>query len=245
VKRSDGHEGVFWQDKVDDDGRMPYGDIKVTWLSLDKASETTSVLYSNPEGSPLTSLHAVAFNNENNKAIAMIGLDNKPYMRKFRSLPYKVKFVKFDLLTMTVIKESTPIICGSTFGIVKPWAAVSMAWSSGTGFFSVVVQGGFVGGHQGARAAVFDDTSLKKKQRLSQVSSHNAGNENGVLSDGSFFYTALSDVYPRGIKLAKYKYRPGKKKGEAPIPLPRTLQIHGWKSSERQQCLFNIGSARN
>merc|ERR1719217_576662 len=41
VKRFDGREGVFFQDKVDDQMNAGFGDILVMWLGVGHASQTT------------------------------------------------------------------------------------------------------------------------------------------------------------------------------------------------------------
>eukprot|EP00931_Biecheleriopsis_adriatica_P052065 TRINITY_DN30256_c0_g1_i1.p1 TRINITY_DN30256_c0_g1~~TRINITY_DN30256_c0_g1_i1.p1 ORF type:complete len:802 (+),score=63.54 TRINITY_DN30256_c0_g1_i1:89-2494(+) len=195
VKRSDGCEGFFWQDGVQSDGHV-YGELKVTWLSKDLASmNTTTVL--DKDGNAMRAgtqggrLNAVAFNDDRDEAILFVG-------------GYDVRFLKVNLFDMSIILESTPINCADSFGI-KQGQQVSMGWSSTNNLVSVVVQGGMVPSHQGARMGIINSTDLTLIRGGFDVTSHNAGNEVGVFSDGSFWYTALGDQYPRGVKLARYK----------------------------------------
>eukprot|EP00931_Biecheleriopsis_adriatica_P092967 TRINITY_DN6671_c0_g2_i8.p1 TRINITY_DN6671_c0_g2~~TRINITY_DN6671_c0_g2_i8.p1 ORF type:complete len:871 (-),score=95.55 TRINITY_DN6671_c0_g2_i8:91-2703(-) len=187
VRRSDGYRGVIWQDKVGNRG-WTQGDIKVSWVSPDHKEMSTTTIYRRNSAVGRASLKAVAFDGDEAMILIRTNLDGKV-----------LRLLHMDMFTMEITQQGTHI-SPSVFGL-KGAQATSIAWSEGA--VAMVMQGNFIPSHQGAKLGVVNATHIEKVKFQRFVSSHNAGNEAGKFSDGSFWSTALGDQYPRGIKLTR------------------------------------------
>jgi len=198
TERSDGREGVIWQDQQ-------LFTVHATWLGLDMRSAETQTIYSGTDAH----LVAVAFSGDDELILLLVGRTRPTDKRQ----SVEVKVAKIQCMTGQTL--ATKALDSSKSGLnVHAFSSpgASMVWNSQTGMVGVVLartmtQASDGLNHQGAIAFVLDAASLEIVRNHGQTSGHSFGNSLLLASDGSFISMDLGDNYPRGINLVRFDSR--------------------------------------
>uniref|UniRef100_A0A7S4Q871 Uncharacterized protein n=1 Tax=Alexandrium monilatum TaxID=311494 RepID=A0A7S4Q871_9DINO len=204
VGRSDGREGVVWQDQT-------AHSVHMTWLASDLTSAETFEIYSGTEY-----LVSAASNGQNEIVLLLIGRSEPAT----NTTPNTVKAVKVSSANNgAVLVERTLDASQSALNVYKfSSPGASMVWDTQTGTIGVVLartmtQGGDGLNHQGAIAFVMDPSTLDVVINHGQTSGHSFSNSLALTSDGNFLCMDLGDNYPRGVHLQRFNRQSSSKRG--------------------------------
>jgi len=196
VDRSDGLEGVVWQDQSSHN-------VYMTWFSLDLLSSEKIEIYNGRD-----ILMAAAADGVGQLVLIMVS---------------EVRPAAGDQpTTATAIKVSSSSgqeIARRSLDTNKQFpgldihefstSGASIAWNTNTGMLGLVLartmtQSSDGLNHQGAIAIVIEASSLSVVRNRGQTSGHSFANSLTLSKDGSFLGMDLGDNYPRGVNVWKF-----------------------------------------
>jgi len=187
ARRSDGREGVVWQDQK-------LLTVHVTWLSLDMTSAESQTIYSGND------MYLLASSSNENDALLLLLADTRTGEETIPVIIVKVSSATGETLaTLSLDTSSSVLDCQRHFS-----SGASMVWNNETGLGGVVLSRLMTNKHQGAIAFVFNATTMKFVKRLGATASHSFANSMILGSDGRFISMDLGDNYPRGIALNRF-----------------------------------------
>lgn len=185
--RSDGCEGVVWQDQK-------LLTVHVTWLSLDMTSAESQIIYSGND------MYLLAASSNENDALLLLLADTRTEEETIPVIIVKVSSATGETLaTLSLDTSSFVLDCQRYFS-----AGASMVWNNETSLVGVVLSRQMTNTHQGAIAFVFNATTMKFLKTLGATASHSFANSMILGSDGRFISMDLGDNYPRGITLNRF-----------------------------------------
>jgi len=195
VGRSDGKEGVVWQDQ-------DTSDIYMTWFASDLLSSDTTKISSGP-------YHLLAAASDGQNSIVLIKLSTNPPADKKAGLDANA--IKIHSTTGAEALSKALDTSKGTMNIHKHSSSgASMVWDTvnkkiGLVTARTMTQAGDGLNHQGAAAYIFDAETLDlASTAYGQTSSHSFANSM-VLVNNTFIGMDLGDNYPRGIHIWGFK----------------------------------------
>jgi len=196
VDRSDGREGVVWQDQTSHTGYM-------TWFATDLLASETTEIYTGRD-------FLVAATSDGIGQIFLVMVSEDVPTQKAE--PTTAAVIKVSSSSGTEIGRKAldtskmfPGLNLHEFSI----SGASIAWNTVSGMVGLVLArtmtvAGDGYNHQGAIAVVIDASSLDVVRNRGQTSGHSFANSLTLSKDGSFLGMDLGDNYPRGVNVWKF-----------------------------------------
>lgn len=196
VLRTDGREGVVWQDFTNDV-------VKVTWLAADLLSSETHQL------TALNSQVLVgAAGDGANEMVLILGASEKPASK---SGTVEAEAVKFSVTGSELLRKALPTEKATMNVYSFSQSGATVAWDRGAGTIACAIArtmtiAGDGLNHQGGIAIVLNASTLELISNYGQTSGHSFANSLQVSSkEGWYLGMDLGDNYPRGVNLWELK----------------------------------------